>query len=388
MTEEHEYFFNKLTGKTYISSSHVFKDQPGRKLRIARKVIDSPESHAFALEHGEHVIRVTEGGRQEVVAKFYEDDRKVFTLTVQRFTMDSGVPHKAAFSLHDDEISELIEFLNNMRLVHFPSDDRINVTDDELRELLLTPHQVRGLMLENPEIVAEIAKSSITHSDIVALGYRKQQLERFRRLLEEPNYFSEERARVSRDEDVWQHYFEENPWVFGYGLTFVHLSALDSRKLEQIVAGYDLTGSGKRADALMKTGGAIQALCFVEVKTHTTPLLQGTSSYRSGCWAPSDHVVGGISQCQGTVERAVALVGEKLRPTDTAGNPTGEALFSFRPMSFLVVGSMAQFETENGVNIDKYRSFELFRRNIDRPQVITFDELYDRAKFIVAQAES
>ena len=37
--------------------------------------MDSEEEHRYAVEKGEHVIRVTEGGRQEYVAKFYEDDR-------------------------------------------------------------------------------------------------------------------------------------------------------------------------------------------------------------------------------------------------------------------------------------------------------------------------
>ncbi len=389
MTEEHEYFFNKKTGKTYISSSHVFKDEPGRKIRIARKVIDSPESHSFALVRGEHQIRVTEGGRQEIVAFFYEDDRSIPTLTVQRFTMETGVPHKSHLSFHGEEIPEFLDFVNSLRLVHFADDDRINVTDKELKEMLLTPHQIRTLMLNNPDTLMEIARSDITQADLVALGYRKKQLDRFHQLLTDHEYFASERAVVSRDEDVWQRFFEVNPWVFGYGLTFVHLSNLDDRKLEQVVAGPDLSGSGKRVDALMKTGGAIQALCFVEIKTHKTGLLQESSRpYRSGCWSPSVELVGGISQAQGTVDRALRTLQQKLEPTDADGTPTGEVLFTYQPKSFLVAGCMSEFVADSGVNADKYRSFELFRRNVQRPEIITFDELYDRARFIVEQAES
>jgi hypothetical protein len=32
-------------------------------------------------------------------------------------------------------------------------------------------------------------------------------------------------------------------------------------------------------------------------------------------------------------------------------------------------------------------SFELYRRNISPPEIITFDELYERAKFIVEHVE-
>lgn len=389
MTEEHEYFFNKKPGKTYISSSHPDTNEPARRIRIARKVIDSPEAHSFVLVRGERQIRVTEGRRQEVVAYFYEDDRSIPTLTVQRFTMDTGVPHKSHLSFHGDEIPEFLAFLNNLRLVHFPDDNLINVTDEELQELLLNPHQVRALMINNPDILAEIARSELTQADLVALGYRKKQLERFRQLLLDPECFASEREHVSRDEDVWQAFFEENPWIFGYGLTFVHLSNLDDRKLEQVVAGFDLSGSGKRADALMKTGGAIQALCFVEIKTHTTSLLQESARpYRSGCWSPSTELAGGIAQAQGTVDRAMRSLAQKLEPTDPTGDPTGEVLFTYQPKSFLVAGRMSEFVVDGGVNVDKYRSFELFRRNVQRPEIITFDELYDRARFIVEQAES
>jgi hypothetical protein len=98
MADEYEIHQNKRPDKTYISRSLAFKGQEDRRIRIASKVIDSPETHTFAIEHGEHVIRVTDGGRQEIVAKFYEDNRGVYVLTLQRFTTDTGVPHQTHFS--------------------------------------------------------------------------------------------------------------------------------------------------------------------------------------------------------------------------------------------------------------------------------------------------
>jgi len=35
-----------------------------------------------------------------------------------------------------------------------------------------------------------------------------------------------------------------------------------------------------------------------------------------------------------------------------------------------------------------HRSFELYRRNMNHPEVITFDELYQRAKLIVEHPEN
>ena len=137
----------------------------------------------------------------------------------------------------------------------------------------------------------------------------------------------------------------------------------------------------------MKTRGAIEALCFVEIKKHTTELLR-SAFYRPGCWPPSDELSGGVAQVQGTVEKAIrARPEEKIEPVNDSGDPTGEELFSYQPRSFLVIGSLNEFRSERGTNIEKYRSFELYRRSISRPEIITFDELYQRAKFIVEHVE-
>lgn len=156
--------------------------------------------------------------------------------------------------------------------------------------------------------------------------------------------------------------------------------------MEQAVVGHDPTGKGKRADALMKTRGAIEALCFVEIKSHDTPLL-GKAAYRPAAWAPSDDVSGGVTQVQVTVENAIRRLREKIEPVDDQGDPTGEELFSYQPKSFLVVGCLNDLRSEHGINVEKYRSFELYRRNVARPEIITFDELFHRAKFIVEHVD-
>jgi len=158
MADEYEIHKNKRPDKTYISRSLAFKRQEDRRIRIASKVIDSSETHTFAVEHGEHVIRVTGGGRQEIVAKFYEDNRGVYVLTLQRFTTETGVPHQTHFSFVGEEIPRLLEFISNLRLLQFPSDERVNVTDRELKKLLLSPDQIRNVLVQNQELVLQLAR--------------------------------------------------------------------------------------------------------------------------------------------------------------------------------------------------------------------------------------
>ena len=217
--------------------------------------------------------------------------------------------------------------------------------------------------------------------------FRKRQLKVFERLLEDDGYFSRMKSQKRcGNEALWQRFFEKNPWIFGYGLSYIYLSNLNQKKLEQVVSGYSVFRQGKRVDALLRSRGVISSLCFVEIKTHKTGLLEA-ESYRGGCWAPSRELAGAVSQVQGAVALATQEV-HKLTDKDGDGGPTGEEAYGYMPKSFLVVGNLSQFVTEYGVNEDRYRSFELFRRNTSSPEIITFDELYERAQFIVQRHEA
>jgi len=131
----------------------------------------------------------------------------------------------------------------------------------------------------------------------------------------------------------------------------------------------------------------ISNLCFVEIKTNDTPLLEN-HPYRAGCYAPSRELARAVAQVQGTVIAALDNLSSKISTEDGEGNPTGEEIFNYQPKSYLVIGNLDQFTTEHGVNKNKYRSFELYRKNILNPEIITYDELYQRARFILINNES
>jgi predicted transcriptional regulator len=190
-------------------------------------------------------------------------------------------------------------------------------------------------------------------------------------------------------EAVWQNFFERNTWIFGYGLNFVFNSPLEDKKLEQVVSGYNFNNSGKRIDALMKTKGVINSFCFGEIKTHKTDLLKRVKdSYRGECWAISDELAGAIAQTQKTVQKSIKDLSTKIEIKDKRGDLTGEEVYIYQPKSFVVIGNLNEFKSEYGINEDKYSSFELFRQNNINPEIITFDELLERAKFIVKNSEN
>lgn len=137
-------------------------------------------------------------------------------------------------------------------------------------------------------------------------------------------------------------------------------------------------GRGKRPDALMRTAGALSALAFVEIKSHTTALLHH-GEYRPGTWRVSEEVAGGVAQCQVTVDEVVRRTERKLDALDEEGFGTGQRTFVCRPRSILVVGSLEQFLRDGEPNNAMFEGFERFRRSLRDPEILTFDELYARA---------
>lgn len=271
----------------------------------------------------------------------------------------------------------------NERRIHLMSGPALDAdTRKQFHTLAATP--------EGQELIREVVRNGqLSGSDIINIAYRKDQLEVFQGLMSGSDaiarYRTTHRIRKAGDEAVWQHFFEANTWIFGYGLNFVFNRPLEARDLESVVRGHDITGAGKRADALLKSAGVLSSLCLLEIKKPNTDLLE-REAYRPDCWQASRELSGGIAQSQKTVQRTLENLPVEFRPTDGNGNPTGEILYSYRPKSFLLIGKLSEFMTDGGPNRERFASFELLRKNTVAPEIITFDELLERAKFIVSRS--
>lgn len=380
--DEYDVFKNSLPDKTYVS--RVIHSLDGRRLRIASKVIDGAPGYEFAEVKGEAVVRQTPAGRFQIKARFLEDDRSFETFTIQRYTERGR--SKEYFTLLPSEVTTLLNFLANIKRLHFPDDGRLNILDRDLEELLLDPDQLRRIAADNQKVLAAIARSEITSEDVMALAYRKKQLAVFARLLSDDDYFDHCVEQHGKGpEGLWQRFIEKNPWILGYSLSLINFGPLDGRKLEQAVSGRDLTGVGKRADALLRSRAILSTTAFVELKHHRTGLV--SEQYRPGIWSPSKELSGAVAQVQGTVAAALERWNASEKLSDDNGNPTGETIYATEPRSFVICGRLGEFETDHGVNDRKFASFERFRRNLFRPEVVTFDELYERAQLIVQANE-
>ena len=379
---------NPEEGKTYISPpiKNAYGDEG--TIRIVTRGIDSPETYEMVKIKGEILLRLTTGGKNVITAKVFEDSRRIHVLNIQQCTASTGSPHKLGFAFMGDEITRLFNFIRDVQIMQFGSQKFQRLSDEDIEHITVTEKQAAKLFLENQQLFSNVVRAEITNEDIVAVGYRKKQLETFEKLLTDSSYFEDIKKRKNcTNESLWQKYFEKNQWIFGYGLGYLFLTGLNDKKLEQVVQGYSVNSRGKRVDALMKTRGIISNLCFVEIKTHTTKLLED-NPYRPECFAPSTELAGAIAQVQGSVASATKNLSDQIAISDKSGNPTGEEIYNYQPRSFLVIGNLSEFDTEHGVNSEKLRSFELFRKSIINPEIITFDELFERAKFITKHNEN
>lgn len=335
----------------------------------------------------EIVLRRSNAGRYQFKATLHEDSHKISTLTFQKWS-SKNIPYAAdAFPLYGKEIDELLSFIKTCETMIFVNEDGGRLPDRAHIQSSFDRRQIAKILIEDPALLNAVLETDVQAQEIYSLALRKKELAYFRRMLDDEDFReSEKLACHGRMEDVWQAFFERNTWIFGYGLSYMPMDKLDGQSLKARVAGYNVTGRGKEVDGLLKTVAAINSLCFVEIKTSETELVR---EYRPGVFAPSIEMAGAVSQIQVTVQRALEDLTEVHRPNHPeTGDPTGETLFQFQPRSFLVIGNLGELDSPNGANKDKFRSFELFRRSLRWPEVMTFDELYARAKFIVDDAEA
>ncbi|MFJ8979916.1 Shedu anti-phage system protein SduA domain-containing protein [Streptomyces sp. NPDC102282] len=279
---------------------------------------------------------------------------------------------------------KVINFLQGCTGLSTPGSPLQLVAGDEARLAQLLTTQDRTTVLG---AVRTAIGSGLTEEDIRLISNRKEQLQRFERLLTDLDYFQQEEALATTRgaEAVWQAFFEANQWIFGYGLNLIACESIDDGKLERITTGANIFGgAGKRIDAIMRSKGLISSMLFCEIKTHDTELLSKTP-YRAGVYQASKELGGGVAQVQKTASKAHQLISNQFltRIYEEDGTPTGIELSTTRPRQVVVIGSLREFTHNGAVNPEKISSFELYRTSIQDVEIITFDELYERACFIV-----
>lgn len=178
-------------------------------------------------------------------------------------------------------------------------------------------------------------------------------------------------------EGEWEGFFRSNKWIFGHGLDYRFLGEVQG---QPHYGGVTVTGSGgQRGDFLMATAAVARFTVLVEIKKPDSELVT-KNTYRNGVHELGKELTGGVSQLQSYCRRWVL---EGSRQETNVEMLMAENITTAEPKGFLIIGQTAQLD-----DTAKKLTFELFRRNLHNPEVITYDELLARARFVVSVPES
>jgi hypothetical protein len=271
---------------------------------------------------------------------------------------------KASVNLSEshDNFWKLISYLKSLKELDIP-DEHFSLTQNNTDQIRT------ALSQRNAETISALTKLvvddptfSLSVADAVELNRRRARLGEFHAALDS-----------GKREAWWKEFFGNNKWIFGYGLDYQIIRI----EQEQADAGGKIfTGTGsKKVDYLGATSGDARFTVIVEIKTSETPLLQGAKPQRSGAWSLSKEVSDAVTQAQAY---AYGWAMESQKHENTV-ELIKRKLLTIQPKAIVVIGRLAEVSSDES----KASTFQLFRESLHGTDVLTFDELLERAQFIV-----
>lgn len=281
-----------------------------------------------------------------------------------------------------EQLRCFLDFINSIDLKGI-SERRISLADEALTVLdTETKKRITTLLSgdSGSEVVSELLrKGLITNQDLVNTGYRKQQLKIFEALLYQnklDDYKKWLKKPQMKDETAWQYFFKSNEWMFGYGLDYRFQGIL-----QREFHASDSSASGKDTVVSDYLIGDKRFTTFIELKLPTTKIF-GTTQNRSKSWRLSNDLIDAYSQILEQKASGQIKIETTKELLDEFNNEISQHAYDFR--TILIIGSWGEIESDNlGTKSIKEKTFELFRRDSRNVDIITYDELFERANFIV-----
>jgi hypothetical protein len=348
LSPESGYLLNYTPNKLYVN--------PGRNGAYASLLADD---EVLLSE-----IDVTERSKLAVSAFYVKDktDYGTFKITKLKYHKTHGWQEDGTISVSPFTLAKMGEFMAIIASLDLREAKKTRLALENLHIEALGPILASN---KGAAVLRELASSPELHDDIYAVAAKRTALEEF-----------EKGLSADLSEPEWQSFFERNPWIFGHGLNYVFLDKV-ADKLEAVTTGSSFDRAGKRADGLLYTRAEVSQYVLVEIKRNDTDLLR-KDRYRPGCWTVADELSNAVTQIQKTTfEFGRNRLKDNLKDHD--GNDTGAIVYAVEPRSFLVIGNLGKLAG----NDDKVTCFELYRRNIIAPEILTFDELFCRTRYIV-----
>ncbi|WP_343710936.1 Shedu immune nuclease family protein [Kosakonia radicincitans] len=213
-----------------------------------------------------------------------------------------------------------------------------------------------------------VINNRLTNDDINTILGRKDALCEYQRMFDSTD---------GHIEPEWQSFFENNEWIFGYGLRYKYLSILQR---EAHISHTDLNGSNDVITDFLISDSRFTKI--VELKTPQTSLFVNRQN-RADSWRLSNDLTDAVSQI--LAQKANWEIESQRDNYTVEGDIINEKTYD--PECILIIGTLKDISGTEREKIIKRKTFELYRRNLKNIDIICYDELLERAKFIVRSAE-
>ena len=253
----------------------------------------------------------------------------------------------------------LVEFQNkenaNKILELISLAQKTKLSNEEIKKILLS--QRRNCIHWFYAFLKGLSKSNITAFD---------------------SYREKHKITSQGEEAIWHHFLKENEWIIGLNVDIKFIRDLFS---EQKVGTENSLGSGSpKVDFL----GISYFTTLIELKTNKTLIFKETktSKSRANTWDFSNDFIEAYSQ---TLAQRTEI-SESKEIIDSEDNILDTKIHRILdPKSVLIIGARnEEFPHTRNVEMNiKSDCFERFRRDNRNVEIITFDELFERAYHIV-----
>jgi Domain of unknown function (DUF4263) len=173
--------------------------------------------------------------------------------------------------------------------------------------------------------------------------------------------------RQKHDEEVWQSFFDANPFVLSQAVPD-HIIKLGDKCY---VGGKSITNTGGNIIDFLFTTKIAKNVVLIEVKHPGTRLIG--KQYRTNAFSMSDALSGSIVQVlnyrDDLLKNYFSLIGQ---------NPDLE-FTAFNPQCIVLAGDL---DRENPT-ANQRRSFELFRNSLSNVRVLSYDEFFGKINDLV-----
>jgi len=206
---------------------------------------------------------------------------------------------------------------------------------------------------QQKNVLKSIIENFTTEEINNVLG-RKRDLEEFRKMLIE---------NCADETGKWQPFFERCKWIFGLSLDYKFLSKM--KKELKTGAGDEEDKGQSYSDFGM--GQLNEYSVLVELKTPDAKIFMASEG-DSSTWKINEKLANSLVQ----------LLSQKTAWVSNTNNK-----FPIDPKCLLIYGNTDQIDDKE----IKRKTFEMFRRDSRSVEIITYDELFRRAYYIVHQTK-